>query len=91
MVKSNNWCTMEKGGVDNKNIHTALFSSFIFAIIFILSDIIKYELNKKNLHHNTVIILSFIIHFFLIIIVTLFVIFIFKIIYNFGDNFFNCK
>ena len=52
MVKSFGWCNMKKGGVDNKNIHTAVFSASIFAIIFILSDIIKEELNKHDLENK---------------------------------------
>ena len=49
MVKSFGWCNMKKGGVDNKNIHTAVFSASIFAIIFILSDIIKEELKFTDI------------------------------------------
>ncbi len=85
MVKSFGWCNMKKGGVDNKNIHTAVFSASIFAIIFILSDIIKEELNKHDLEDKNLIFLFFLIHFFLIILVTWFVIFIFQTIYNIGN------
>jgi hypothetical protein len=85
MVKSNGWCNMKKGGVDVKNIHSALFAASVFAIIFILSDIIKEELNKHDLEDKNLIIINFLIHFFLIIIVTWFAIFVFKTIYNIGN------
>jgi predicted Na+-dependent transporter len=85
MVKSFGWCNMKKGGVDNKNIHSAVFSASIFAIIFILSDIIKEELNKHDLEDRHLMIINFLIHFFLIILVTWFVIFVFKTIYNIGN------
>lgn len=91
MISSKNWCLMKKGGVDSHNIHTALYSACIFALIFIFSDLIKQELDKKNLDDKTSMFISFFIHFFLIIIVTWFVIFIFKTIYKFGDDFFKCK
>ena len=90
MEKSNYWCTMKKGGVDNKNIHTAVYSASIFAIIFVLSDIIKEELNKYHLEDKNLTIINFVIHFILIIIVTWFVIFIFKTIYNLGDKIYEC-
>ena len=90
MEKSNYWCTMKKGGVDNKNIHTAVYSASIFAIIFVLSDIIKEELNKYDLEDKNLTIINFVIHFILIIIVTWFVIFIFKTIYNLGDKIYEC-
>ena len=56
---------MKKGGVDSHNIHTALYSACIFALIFIFSDLIKQELDKKNLDDKTSMFISFFIHFFL--------------------------
>ena len=90
MPKISSWCTMKRGGVDIKNIHTAVHSAAIFAIIFVLSDIIKEELNKYDLEDKNLTIINFVIHFILIIIVTCFVIFIFKTIYNLGDKIYEC-
>ena len=90
MVKIYDWCNMKKGGVDNKNIHTAVYSASIFAIIFILSDVIKEELDKHDLEDKHLMIINFIIHFLLIIIVSWFVIFIFNTIYKIGNNVNKC-
>ena len=45
-AKKHSWCTMEKGGVNNKNIHTAFYSAIVFAFIFVFTHIIDDWLNK---------------------------------------------
>jgi Na+-driven multidrug efflux pump len=89
-MEKSHWCNMKKGGVDNKNIHTALYSASIFAIIFVLSDFIKEELNKHNLEDVPGTMINFVIHFLLIIIVSWFVIFVFNTIYNIGNRVNKC-
>lgn len=90
-TKKHSWCNMEKGGVNNKNIHTAFYSAIVFAFIFIFTHIINDWLNKYHFEKFTHHFLSWFIHFILIIIISTFIIFIFKTIYNIGDKLHKCN
>lgn len=93
MEKKNHakWCKMERLDIKKHNIHSAIFSACIFAIVFVSTDLVKNEIYKLELNKTLEITLNFSIHFIIIILVSLFLINIYTLIYNFGDKINNCK
>ena len=89
--KYTKWCNMKRLDIKSHNIHTAFFSAFIFAIVFVSTDFVKNELYKLKLNKTLEIILNFLLHFIIIILVSLILINIYKIIYNFGDKISHCR